>query len=320
MKKNGRIVKLIGAAAASLIFLITLAACGQPSASSPKKQQTNSNNVKSTNTSKASSSSSNSSNGSSNGSPQTSSTPTSPSSTSEASSMPTSVVPWYTSVIQSENQSVDLFTASETGIDYVLAYIKLKGGINKVNSSTFLLDNMLIGSQGSEKEWNSYGSAPMYQAHVDSSSDKVTLTLYNAIFTETEQEWSYNLANLINEYYSTQSQQQEVNDLLCRGEFNEIVNLAAYIRMWSANVGQNGATQFAPSLLSITGNAMRDTGSAVSYMTLQGNNVDVTTYPGVGMPLSTSSYPIKSLINEYYSTSHWRSMLNSYINSSSSAA
>ena len=225
-------------------------------------------------------------------------------------------MPWATSVIQNGNQNEDLLTDSATGIDYGLADIKLEGGISNINPSTFLVDYVRIGRQGSESEWNSNNVLPMYQAHVNLSSNEVTLTSYSVPGLKVNQEWIYNLEDLKSEYYSTPSQQEEVKNLLCQGEFNEIVDLAAYRKMWSMGAGQKDVLQFSASALSITGNMMANMGNSGSYMMLEGDQVKVITYPGMGAPPWTVSYSIESLLNQYYSTSYWRTTLNSYINTS----
>lgn len=178
---------------------------------------------------------------------------------------------------------------------------------------------MLIGRQGSESEWNSNNVLPMYQAHVNLSTNEVTLTSYSGPAPKVNQEWIYNLEDLKSEYYSTPSQQEEVKNLLCQGEFNEIVDLAAYRKMWSMGAGQKDVLQFSASALSITGNMMANMGNSGSYMMLEGHQVKVITYPGMGAPPWTVSYSIESLLNQHYSTSYWRTTLNSYINTSTQA-
>ncbi|MBO6071783.1 MAG: hypothetical protein J6O89_02480 [Aeriscardovia sp.] len=308
--KTGKFLKIAGAAASSLILLITLAACGQGAKGA--SQNKSSSSVVST----KSSSQSNASPSPSSGQPAAAIPPTASSSSAStaSSSESASAVPWATSVMQSGNQSTDLLTSSATGIDYVLAYIKLEGGISNINPSTFLVDNMLIGRQGSESEWNSSNGAPMYQAGVDVGANEVTLTLYDGFMTQVKQKWIYNLGELKSEYYSTASQQEEVKNLLCQGEFNEIVDLAAYRKMWSANAGQKDVLQFNVSALSITGNAMGDMGNSGSYMMSDGGEVQVVTYPGMGAAPWTVSYDVESLIREYYSTAYWRTTLNSWVN------
>ena len=156
----------------------------------------------------------------------------------------------------------------------------------------------------------------MYQAHVNLSSNEVTLTSYSGPGLKVNQEWIYNLEDLKSEYYSTPSQQEEVKNLLCQGEFNEIVDLAAYRKMWSMGAGQQDVLQFSASALSITGNMMSNMGNSGSYMMLEGDQVKVITYPGMGASPWTVSYSIESLLNQYYLTSYWRTTLNSYINTS----
>ena len=156
----------------------------------------------------------------------------------------------------------------------------------------------------------------MYQAHVNLSTNEVTLTSYSVPGLKVNQEWIYNLEDLKSKYYSTPSQQEEVKNLLCQGEFNEIVDLAAYRKMWSMVAEQKDVLQFSASALSITGNMMANMGNSGSYMMLEGDQVKVITYPGMGAPPWTVSYSIESLLNQYYSTSYWRTTLNSYINTS----
>ena len=322
--KTGKTLKLAGALAASLALLTVLAGCGQSSKPSPKSETPSGTPAKSASRTSSStqassppaSSSSSSTPGSSFASASASNTPSSTGETSAPSSSGSSAVPWATSVIQNGSQSEDLLTDSATGIDYVLAYIKLEGGIGNINPSTFLVDYVLIGRQGSESEWNSNNVLPMYQAHVNLSTNEVTLTSYSGPAPKVNQEWIYNLEDLKSEYYSTPSQQEEVKNLLCQGEFNEIVDLAAYRKMWSMGAGQKDVLQFSASALSITGNMMANMGNSGSYMMLEGDQVKVITYPGMGAPPWTVSYSIESLLNQYYSTSYWRTTLNSYINTS----
>ena len=316
--KAGKALKVAGALAASLALLTVLAGCGQSSKPSPKSETSSSTSQSSTPPS--SSSPLPSTPTSTPSSSSTSASASNPSSSTGETLAPSSsgsnTVPWATSVIQNGNQNEDLLTDSATGIDYVLAYIKLEGGISNINPSTFLVDYVLIGRQGSESEWNSNNVLPMYQAHVNLSSNEVTLTSYSAPSLKVNQEWIYNLEDLKSEYYSTPSQQEEVKNLLCQGEFNEIVDLAAYRKMWSIGAGQKDVLQFSASALSITGNMMSNMGNSGSYMMLEGDQVKVITYPGMGASPWTVSYSIESLLNQYYSTSYWRTTLNSYINTS----
>ena len=316
--KAGKALKVAGALAASLALLTVLAGCGQSSKPSPKSETSSSTSQSSTPPSSSSPlpSTSTSTPSSSSTSASASNPSSSTGGTSAPSSSGSSAVPWATSVIQNGNQNEDLLTDSATGIDYVLAYIKLEGGISNINPSTFLVDYVLIGRQGSESEWNSNNVLPMYQAHVNLSSNEVTLTSYSGPGLKVNQEWIYNLEDLKSEYYSTPSQQEEVKNLLCQGEFNEIVDLAAYRKMWSMGAGQKDVLQFSASALSITGNMMSNMGNSGSYMMLEGDQVKVITYPGMGASPWTVSYSIESLLNQYYSTSYWRTTLNSYINTS----
>ena len=205
--KAGKALKIAGTLAASLALLIVLAGCGQSSKPSPKSETSSSTPAKST------SQSSSSTQASSSPLPSTPTSTPSSSSTSASASNPSSstgetlapsssgsnTVPWATSVIHNGNQSEDLLTDTATGIDYVLAYIKLEGGIGNINPSTFLVDYVLIGRQGSESEWNSNNVLPMYQAHVNLSSNEVTLTSYSAPGLKVNQEWIYNLEDLKSE-------------------------------------------------------------------------------------------------------------------------
>ena len=159
--KTGKTLKLAGALAASLALLTVLAGCGQSSKPSPKSETSSGTPTKSASQSSTHPSSSSplpststSTPGSSFASAPASNPSSSTGGTSAFSSSGSSAVPWATSVIQNGSQSEDLLTDSATGIDYVLAYIKLEGGISNINPSTFLVDYVLIGRQGSESEWN----------------------------------------------------------------------------------------------------------------------------------------------------------------------
>ena len=126
--KTGKTLKLAGALAASLALLVMLAGCGQSSKPSSQKDSTSGTSQSSTHPSSSSllSSTSTSTPSSSSTSASASNTPSSTGETSAPSSSGSSAVPWATSVIQNGNQSEDLLTDSATGIDYVLAYIKLE--------------------------------------------------------------------------------------------------------------------------------------------------------------------------------------------------
>ena len=304
--KTGKTLKLAGALAASLALLAVLAGCGQSSKPSSQKDSTSGTSAKS-----ASQSSTHPS----------SSSPLPSTSTSTASSSPTSASASNTlsSSTASSTPAASSSSADSTGAStqqmpsdevlYLLAYIKYRGGLEAITPSDLIVDEYMIGTQkGTVLTMAPVAPIPfklgLKGKEVQMLGDEEENEVYR----------SYNIENLIGEYYATPSQQSEVNSLLQEGERHNVLDILALMASPAWVSGESNSSFF------ISNNylAAKNGGGQVI---VKGNEVELGATIGLEAAEATGArmhyhcyyFNAQSLLDKYYSTPAQKAQVNEYI-------
>ena len=296
--KAGKALKVAGALAASLALLTVLAGCGQSSKPLSQKDSTSSTSQSSTHSSSSSPlSSTSTSTSTASGTPTASSSPSAPSS-ADLTSASTQPMP-------------------SNEVLYLLAYIKYQGGIQNITPSDLIVDEYMIGTQKgtvlpdvpqSEKM---IPSSPMaLQMKINGNDVEVLLPHVGAGVADI-----YNANDLVNEYYSTPSQQEQVNSLLQEGERHNVLDVLAFMH---SSAWISGGINFQKAQFEINNNSFEDGGADVSaYALIKGSTVEICVMSSAGanppMYYQYYSFNAQSLLDKYYSTPAQKAQVNEYI-------
>lgn len=307
--KTGKTLKLAGALAASLAFLAVLAGCGQSSKPSSQKDSTSGTSQSSTHPS------------SSSPLPSTStSTPSSSSTSASASNTPSSSTSSSTPAASSSAPSSTTESRPSNEVLYLLAYIKYRGGLEAITPSDLIVDKYMIGTQkGTVLPDVSQSDAPIpntptpFQMVIDGKEVKVIGAADNPELCSVKA--VYNANSLVSEYYSTPSQQAEVNALLQEGERHNVLDVLAVMHsdLWWTNSMHYQKSQF-----SMNNNSFGDDRADMSaFALLKGSTVEICVMSSAGAnpPMYYQYYYFnaQSLLDKYYFTPAQKAQVNEYI-------
>ena len=301
--KAGKALKVAGALSASLALLTVLAGCGQASSPKPSSQKEASSSstpaksasqgVSSTQASSASSPSSSSTSASASGTPS----PSNASSTSTASS--SSSVSSSTSEPRPSNEVL-----------YLLAYIKYRGGIQNITPSDLIVDEYMIGTQ----KGTVLTMAPVAPIPFKLGLKGEEMQMLGDGEEENEVYRSYNIENLIGEYYSTPSQQSEVNSLLQEGQRHNVLDVLALMASPAWVSGESNSSFFmynnylsaenGGGQVIVKGNEV-ELGATIGLEAAEAN--------GTRMHYHCYHFNAQSLLDTYYSTPEQKAQVNKYI-------
>ena len=306
--KAGKALKVAGAFAASLALLTVLAGCGQSSKSSPESETSSSAPAKSASQTSPST--------------QASPSPASSSSGYTPSSSASSSAPTGSSASTSASSSVDSTTTSTQSMPsnevlYLLAYIKYQGGIQNITPSDLIVDEYMIGTQkGMVLPDVSQSDTP-----IPSTPSPLQMQIKGKSLVVIGGRGSgalkavYNIDDLVNEYYSTPSQQEQVNSLLQEGERHNVLDVLAFMH---SSAWISGGINFQKAQFEINNNSFEDGGADVSaYALIKGSTVEICVMSSAGanppMYYQYYSFNAQSLLDKYYSTPAQKAQVNEYI-------
>ena len=200
---------------------------------------------------------------------------------------------------------------------YLLAYIKYRGGIEAITPSDLIVDEYMIGTQKGTVWPNVSQSdtpipstpSPLQMQMKGKSIEIRGLGVWKAVKAV------YNIDDLVSEYYSIPSQQEEVNSLLQEGERHNVLDVLAFMHS-GAWIG--GGINFQKAQFEINNNSFEDGGSDVSaYALLKGSTVEICVMSSAGAnpPMYYQYYYFnaQSLLDKYYSTPAQKAQVNEYI-------
>ena len=309
--KAGKALKVAGSIAASVALLVMLAGCGQASKPSPKSETSSNTPAKSTYQGASSTQASSAASPS----PSTSSSSTSTLASPPPSSSNASSTPAASSSPASTGASTQQMPSNE--VLYLLAYIKYRGGLEAITPSDLIVDEYMIGTQKgtvlpdvpqSEKM---IPSSPMaLQMKMNGNDIEVLLPHVGTDVADV-----YNANDLVNEYYSTFSQQEQVNSLLQEGERHNVLDVLALMNSsaWDGNAISNQEGE-----LYIRNNELEDGGADMSaYALIKGSTIEICVMSSAGAnpPMYYQYYYFnaQSLLDKYYSTPSQKAQVNEYI-------
>ena len=192
---------------------------------------------------------------------------------------------------------------------YLLAYIKYRGGIQNITPSDLIVDEYMIGTQkGTVLTMAPVAPIPfklgLKGKEVQMLGDEEENEVYR----------SYNIENLIGEYYATPSQQSEVNSLLQEGERHNVLDILALMASPAWVSGESNSSFF------ISNNylAAKNGGGQVI---VKGNEVELGATIGLEAAEATGArmhyhcyhFNAQSLLDKYYSTPAQKAQVNEYI-------
>ena len=203
---------------------------------------------------------------------------------------------------------------------YLLAYIKYRGGIQNITPSDLIVDEYMIGTQKGTVWPNvSQSDTPIpntptpFQMVIDGKEVKVLGAADNPELCSVKA--IYNANSLVSEYYSTPSQQAEVNALLQEGERHNVLDVLAVMHsdLWWTSSMHYQKYQF-----SINNNSFGDDRADMSAFTLlKGSTAEVCIMysAGANPPMYYQYYYFNAqlLLDKYYSTPSQKAQVNEYI-------
>lgn len=314
--KTGKTLKIAGSITASLALLAMLAGCGQ--ASSPKassKNEVSSSSTPAKNASQGPASLQASAPAASPSSPTATSSSSSSASASAGSSAPTSQSASSTSIPASTAPSTTQPMPSDEVL-YLLAYIKYRGGIEDITPEDLIVDEYMIGTQkGTVMPTTPPTQVPL-QMVVNGEEVKVIGPPSAPESTSTYSlKAVYNIDSLVSEYYSTPTQQAEVNSLLQEGERHNLLDVLALLKSQSANASTMEGI-IVDSYLN-GGNNPVIGADTTALIVIDGEQITfcINSASGANYPVTHQYYHFtsQSLINEYYSTSTQKAQIDEYM-------
>lgn len=305
-KTSKRTVRIASLLATGICFLALLAGCGQTSTGTRSKSAPSDQSQKTGQTSQnqASSDKAKTSSGSGAMSGGKSEAPNAQTQTGSPS------VPSSFQTSQAESSTPKNLQASSEAIT-VMAYVKAMGGLANVPAKNLIVNSNLLaletvsGNDGNMKLVTVSGDQVMVTEEVfgppSSTADKTTV---------------YNVSDLLREYWQTQDQQEEINNLLAQGTRHNLIDFLAYMQVW-------GKGDFTGQNVEIMGNVVSGgTADTTGTITLNGNEVTVkNAQPNCGgnwgcQPSTSHTWTFNAdeLLSKYYSTATQKQIINNYIN------
>ena len=199
---------------------------------------------------------------------------------------------------------------------YLLAYIKHRGGIEDITPEDLIVDEYMIGTQkGTVMPTTPPTQVPL-QMVVNGEEVKVIGPPSAPESTSTYSlKAVYNIDSLVSEYYSTPTQQAEVNSLLQEGERHNLLDVLALLKSQSANASTMEGI-IVDSYLN-GGNNPVIGADTTALIVIDGEQITfcINSASGASYPVTHQYYHFtsQSLINEYYSTPSQKAQIDKYI-------
>lgn len=308
MGRSKKAIRLTVGAVSAICLLTLMAGCGQASGtnkkstSSDQPQKTSQTDNTQTSAEKTSSSS-----GADNASSETSANKTQQETSSAGSSKAS----------QTESVATPNVSASNEAIT-VMAYVKSMGGLENVPENRLIVDVNLLALEVPASASGNRGDLKL----INISGDQVKVTDVVLNPQSNGKTAVYNVSDLLNEYYQTQQQQSEINNLLSQGSRHNVIDFLAWMQKYevcpdydrNCYTGQN---------VEIMGNTISDgTDGTTGTITLNGNEVTMVNYrqdcggsSGCKAPIKTVwTFNADELLDKYYSTEAQKQTINNYIN------
>ena len=199
---------------------------------------------------------------------------------------------------------------------YLLAYIKYRGGIQNITPSDLIVDEYMIGTQKGTVMPTTLPTQVPLQMVVNGEEVKVIGPPSAPEGTSTYSlKAVYNIDSLVSEYYSTPTQQSEVNSLLQEGERHNLLDVLALLKSQSANASDMEGI-IVNSYLN-GGNNPVIGADTTALIVIDGEQITlcINSASGADYPVTHQYYHFtsQSLINEYYSTSTQKAQIDKYI-------
>ncbi|MBR4399699.1 MAG: hypothetical protein IKT06_02055 [Aeriscardovia sp.] len=210
---------------------------------------------------------------------------------------------------QTESSAPDLQASNEAIT--LMAYVKAMGGLENVPASRLIVNSNLLSLETASGE----GGA-MKLITVSGDQVMVTDEVFGPPSSTPAKTATYNVGDLLNEYYQTAGQQAEINNLLAQGTRHNVIDFLAYMQVW----GKTG--DFTGQNVEIMGNVVSGgTADSTGTITLNGNEVTMTnSQPNCGgsqgcQPSTnhTWNFSAGELLGKYYSAASQKQIINNYI-------
>lgn len=310
-KSKRNVVRITAVVATGSCLLALMAGCGQAATNASAKSASSDQAQKTSQTSQSQSSSNkadvSSASGNSTSTPSSSASKSGTSTGESHQGAPSAAGSSKTS--QTESPAPDLQASNEAIT--LMAYVKAMGGLENVPASRLIVNSNLLSLETASGE----GGA-MKLITVSGDQVMVTDEVFGPPSSTPAKTATYNVSDLLNEYYRTSGQQAEISNLLAQGARHNVIDFLAYMQVW----GKTG--DFTGQNVEIMGNVVSGgTADSTGTITLNGNEVTMTnSQPNCGGPQGcqpstnhTWNFSADELLAKYYSTASQKQIINNYI-------
>ena len=198
-----------------------------------------------------------------------------------------------------------------------MAYIKYQGGIQNITPSDLIVDEYMIGTQKGTVLPNTFPTQAPLQMVVSGEEVEVVGPTGAPAPPYYVTEATYPVSSLVSEYYSTPTQQAEVNSILQEGERHNVLDVLALLKAMQikpTEYYEEGTVRYASPDGS---NSLAIGADTSALVVINGEEVTIciSGAAGASYPVHYSyfHYEAPELLSEYYSTTAQQTAINKNI-------